>query len=286
MNFWTKEHALLLLPAFAIMIALSALIAHFLKDKDEKYKMIPIQIIAVILVVLEIIKQIYYIVRPEGYDFFAVPAHFCSLALFFLPIFAFYKGEYKKQIASFTFLCCSVITVFMFICPTLEFGASHIGNYTKSIRSFHTVTFHLLACFAFFLIVALKLYDYDTKRDVKLIPSWMGIFCIISSSVSQILQTNFNNFLACSMGFGETIRLSMISSIGWVGQVIYIVIIAALNIGFSYASYWIVRGAIALAKKVKLAVASKKTSNGGGYSEFLRIFQPLLNPRAADCISC
>lgn len=258
MKMWTKEHAMLLIPAFAVMIALSILLGYLLRNKEEKYRMIPIQIISVILLVLGVIKQVYYLIRPEGYDMFAIPAHFCSLALFFLPIFAFYKGKYKENIRAFTYLCCAVIMVFMIIYPRLEFSAKHIVNFTKSIKSFHTVTFHLLVCFAFMLIIALRLYDYDTKRDKKIIPIWIGIFCVISASVSHLLKTNFNNFYASSVGFVENIRTDMISQIGWIGQLIYVVFMIALTIGFSYACYYLVRGAILLIQKIIKRIKQKK----------------------------
>lgn len=275
MGLWTKEHALQIIPSFAVMIILSIVIAHFLKDKDEKYKMIPIKIIAVVLVVMEIIKQIYNLADPDGYSLYALPFHFCSLFVYFMPFFAFYNGKYKQNIRAFTFMCCSMLMVFMVIYPSMIYSSGNIRDYFKYYGDFHTVTFHNLVCFAFMLMIALKLYDYDTKRDMKIIPIWFTIFCVISATMAQLLKTNFNSFYDCNIDAVEAIRVSLISNIGWWGQLIFVLCIYVVNIIFAFVCYWIVRGVIALAKKINLAIASKRTSNGGGYNEFLRIFQPL-----------
>lgn len=257
MKMWTKEHAMLLIPAFAVMIALSILLGYLLRNKEEKYRMIPIQIISVILLVLGVIKQVYYLTRPEGYDMFAIPAHFCSLALFFLPIFAFYKGKYKGNVSSFTFMCCSMLMVFMIVYPDMIYSAGNIRDYFKTYSDFHTVTFHTLVCFVFVLIIALKLYDFDTKRDMKIIPIWFTIFCIISATMAQILKTNYNSFYDCNIDAIETIRVNLISQIGWWGQLIFVLCIYIVNIMFAFACYWIVRGVITLANKIKLAIINK-----------------------------
>lgn len=265
MELWTKEHALQILPTFAVMLILTLILAHFLKDKDEKYRMIPIKIIAVTLVVMEITKQIYNLCDPDGYSLYAIPLHFCSLFDYFLPIFAFYNGKYKHNVRAFTFMCCSMLMVFMIVYPSMIYSASNIRDYFTTYTDFHTVTFHNLVCFAFMLIIALKLYDYDTKRDMKIIPIWFTIFCVISASMAQILKTNYNSFYDCNIDAIENIRVNLISQIGWWGQLIFVLCIYVVNILFAFACYWIVRGCITLSKKIKLAIDSRhSTINGGG----------------------
>lgn len=259
MNLWTKEHALQILPSFAVMIILAIILAHFLKDKDEKYRMIPIQIIAVLLVVMEIIKQIVNLTDPDGYSLYAIPLHFCSLFVYFMPFFAFYNGKYKQNIRAFTFMCCSMLMVFMVVYPNMIYSAGNIRDYFTSYGNFHTVTFHNLVCFAFILMIALKLYDYDTKRDMKIIPIWFTIFCVISATMAQILKTNYNSFYDCNIDAVETIRVNLISNIGWWGQLIFVLCIYVVNIAFAFACYWIVRGVLSLANKIKAGILERKS---------------------------
>lgn len=257
MQLWTKEHAMQLIPSFVAMIIIAIIIAHFLKDKEEKYRLIPVQIISVILVIMEITKQIYNLLDPDGYSLYAIPLRFCSLFVYFLPLFSFYKGKYKGNVSSFTFMCCSMLMVFMIVYPDMIYSAGNIRDYFKTYSDFHTVTFHTLVCFVFVLIIALKLYDFDTKRDMKIIPIWFTIFCIISATMAQILKTNYNSFYDCNIDAIETIRVNLISQIGWWGQLIFVLCIYIVNIMFAFACYWIVRGVITLANKIKLAIINK-----------------------------
>lgn len=150
-----------------------------------------------------------------------------------------------------------MLMVFMIVYPDMIYSAGNIRDYFKTYSDFHTVTFHTLVCFVFVLIIALKLYDFDTKRDMKIIPIWFTIFCVISATMAQILKTNYNSFYDCNIDAIETIRVNLISQIGWWGQLIFVICIYIVNIMFAFACYWIVRGVITLAKKIKDAIVNK-----------------------------
>jgi acid phosphatase family membrane protein YuiD len=57
MQLWTKEHAVTLIPAIVVMLLLGWLCRKTLGNKSLKIRMIPIQIIAVLLLLLEVGKQ-------------------------------------------------------------------------------------------------------------------------------------------------------------------------------------------------------------------------------------
>ena len=94
MELWTKWHAMTIIPVFVAGIAFSILLGYLLRNQSEKIRLIPVQIIAVVIIVLEIIKQTFSII--EGYDLYHIPLHFCSLFLFLIPLAAFYNGKHKK----------------------------------------------------------------------------------------------------------------------------------------------------------------------------------------------
>ena len=54
MQLWTVGHAWQLLPTLAIMLVAAVLLRLWLGKKELKYRMIPFQIIAVLIVLLEI----------------------------------------------------------------------------------------------------------------------------------------------------------------------------------------------------------------------------------------
>ena len=59
MGLWTPEHAATLLPAVVVMIVISLLLRKWLINKSFETRMIPIKVIAVILLLLELGKQIF-----------------------------------------------------------------------------------------------------------------------------------------------------------------------------------------------------------------------------------
>ena len=83
MELWSPNHVKTLLPSFIIMIILGIILRIFLGKKSEKIRMIPFQICTVILLVLEVIKQVKSF--ADGYDLYHIPLHFCSLFLYLLP---------------------------------------------------------------------------------------------------------------------------------------------------------------------------------------------------------
>ena len=96
MVLWTPEHAKTLLPATVIMILLAIGLRFLLKNKSEAIRMIPIQIIAVVLFALEVGKQIYSV--RHGYDLYHLP----SLKLNFLGgAFGYASGASNLQSGAF-----------------------------------------------------------------------------------------------------------------------------------------------------------------------------------------
>ena len=74
MSLWTPEHAITLLPALVGMILLAVLLRKMLGNRDWKIRMIPVQILAVVLLLLEVGKQAVSLWR--GYDLTICPSIF------------------------------------------------------------------------------------------------------------------------------------------------------------------------------------------------------------------
>ena len=153
MELWTKQHAITVLPTLAVSILLAILLKALIGKKSAKIRMIPIQIIAVVLVLLEIGKQA--ISFKNGYDLYHIPLHFCSLLLYTLPPMVFYNGKYAQQVRTLgTASCCAVFWLTA-IYPDLIYSAGNIQNFFVSYMDFHTVAFHNLAMLAFLMILFL-----------------------------------------------------------------------------------------------------------------------------------
>ena len=231
MELWTKTHALSLLPAVAAMILITILLRHFLGRKPLHVRMIPFRILAVIIVLLEIGKQVLSFQR--GYDLYHIPLHFCSLFIFMLPLAAFYRGKHREKIWAITCGLCASVTGLMLIYPSLIYSAGNVEGFFTDFFDFHTVAFHNIVVFAFLLIVGLNLYSPGHKGENKAVLLFIVCYCAIAATMAQVLQTNFNNFYRCNIAPLEAVRASVEAAMGYVpAQCLYVCIVTVLDILF------------------------------------------------------
>ena len=231
MELWTKTHALSLLPAVAAMILLTAILRHFLGRKPLHVRMIPFQIVAVIIVLLEIGKQALSFYK--GYDLYHIPLHFCSLFIFMLPLASFYRGKHQEKIRAITCGLCASVTGLMLIYPNLIYSAGNVESFFTGFFDFHTVAFHNIVVFAFLLIVGLNLYTPGRKGENKAVMLFIVCYCVIAATMAQLLQTNFNNFYRCNIAPLEAVRAAVEASMGYApAQCLDVCIVTVIDILF------------------------------------------------------
>ena len=240
MELWTYEHAVTLIPAVIVMVALTLLLRRWLGNKSHKVRMIPIQVIAVILLVIEAGKQILSLYR--GYDLYHLPFHFCSLFIFMIPAMAFYKGKHRQTVYAVTAALCAAVFSLMLIYPNLIYGAWNIEAYFKGYFDFHTVTFHNLVMLAFLLIVALRVHTPAPKGEIRAVMWFVAGFCTVSASMAHLLKTNFANYYTCNIPVLETVRQAVETAVGSLpATLLYVSIVSGLNFAFVYGAYWLYR---------------------------------------------
>lgn len=253
MQLWSAEHAATLIPAVVLMIVAAALLRLWLGKKEIGVRMIPFQILAVAIVLLEIGKQAVSLSR--GYDLYHLPFHFCSLFIFSLPAMAFYKGKHRGLVRGVTASLCGAMTLLLLIYPCLIYSAWDIQNYFRDYMAFHTVTFHNIVVFAFILIVALNLHTPQPKGEKKVLSLFTVGFCMTAALMSQLLQTNYANFYQCNIPPLENLRLAVREAVGAVpAQILYVLIVTVLHILFVQMCYWLYRRLRGVFVKPKMAV--------------------------------
>ena len=117
MELWSPAHIRSLLPSIGVMLILCVLLRLWLGKKPLRIRMIPIQVIAVLLILLEIGKQT--VSFSKGYDLYHIPLHFCSLFLFSIPLMAFYRGKHEAVVRTVTTVLSGSAMLLMTIYPAL-----------------------------------------------------------------------------------------------------------------------------------------------------------------------
>ena len=250
MELWTPEHTQTLPLAVAVMILIAIVLRLTIGKKDLKIRMIPFQILAVAIVLLEIGKQI--VSFQNGYDLYHLPFHFCSMFIFMMPLMAFYTGKYRQAVCQITMAICAATTLLTLVYPNLIYGAWNITGYFENYLDFHTVTFHNIVIFAFILVVALGLAEPTHKGGIKTVAIYTACFCVVSASMAHLLQTNFNNFYVCNIAPLEAVRQAVENSLGTLAaSLLYVLIVSIMDILVVQLGYW-------LGKLLVKLLASKK----------------------------
>lgn len=258
MELWSPEHGKTLPPAVLVMIVLCVILSRILGKKSYRVRMIPFQIVTCILLLLEVGKQALSLYR--GYDLYHLPFHFCSLFIFVYPVMAFYNGKHKNLVAAVSAAISAAVFLLLMIYPCLIYSAGNINAFFTDYFSFHTVAYHNLVIFQFLLMLALDLYTPEKKREIKAVNLFILCFCVVSSTMAQVLKTNYANYYSCNIPPLEAVRVQLQGVLGAVPtQILYILIVSALNLVFVYGAYWFYR----LLRHLicKLSAKSKATVN-------------------------
>lgn len=251
MELWTATHAKTVLPALAVMLGLSLLLRKLLIGKDLKIRMIPIQVITLMMLLLEVGKQTVSFVR--GYDLYHIPLHVCSLFLFIMPAMAFYRGKHQCSVQAVAAAFCTAVFALIMIYPNLIYSADNVRNFFRNYLDFHTVAFHNLVMLLFMLLLALDLHSTE-KGYGKAVVGFTACYCVVASSMAHLLKTNFANFYRCNIPPLEDLRLKVTETLGVVPtQLLYVLIVSALNVGFVLGAYQLYRLLNRLNAKKKVA---------------------------------
>ena len=208
---WTLDEWIGLPIILIGIFILTIFIKRFLKDKSNKVKSAPLKIITVIIVALEIIKQVQSIIK--GYSTWNIPLHYCSLFVFLFPLAQFGNSKLQNIVKPVAFTCALTMFSVFYIAPNLIIGDNAIIDFFDSFGKFHTVVYHHLVILYVTLSIALK--DYVPKKsDFKYTITIMIIYFVIAIPCAYLLKTNYCNILENNIPF--VIPISK-----FVGQYIY-----------------------------------------------------------------
>lgn len=244
---WSSSQIVVLPFALIVVIALSVIISYLTHGKSELVRKIPLILVASVMLILEVIKQIYNIVI--GYDLWTLPFHFCSMFLYFCPLASFFTGRAADFGRTVAFVCGTLFLLLFYINPTSIIGVA-CDNIFASFSTFHTFIYHHLIILFYLIMLISKLYQ-PTKWSFLYGALGIAIYGVVAIPLAHITNVNFCSLLYNSVPILENIRLSF-------GQVVYTFVMvilgfsgAELSVGASYlVSY--------LSKRQKSAASENK----------------------------
>ena len=169
---------------------------------------------------LEVIKQVREF--KSGYDYWAIPLHFCSLFLYFYPLAVFAKGKIKDFGKTMSLVCSSLMFIMFYINPDSIIGRGTTANFLTSYGLFHTFMYHHLVVLFLVLSIMLNFYKFKKENFIHVLIGF-SLYAIISVPMAYVLNTNFCNILEGNVPIIESFRL-------FVGQIWYTIALYTFSI--------------------------------------------------------
>lgn len=215
---WNRYEIIVLPIALLVIIITAVLLGVFLKNKSLKARSIPLKIIAAVLLIAEIAKQILNIIN--GYSWGILPLHFCSLFVFFFPLSELMPQKIARFFKPVSVVTASAMSLLFYFGPNTIIGDSSYNiffndmpcsNFSEFMGVFyncHTFFFHHLVILYFALSLALNLYTAE-KKDTKKVLIVIECYVIIAMPIAHLTNTNFCSMLTGVVPFMETLRLAI-----------------------------------------------------------------------------
>ena len=198
--------AIMIPLGMVVVLLLGITLRRLLKDKDRRVREIPVQTLAVMLLVLEVIKQVYHLFIVRDWEPWDLPMHFCS---FFLIWFTFALCS-RGQIRQLAYSCCLcggiLVTIMLAAAPQMIVNVA-CQNIFGSFPSFHTYFFHFSVVAYWEWLLLLRVYEPHKSHIWQTILLYMASFALIMAA-AFIFNTNYTNVLSTDIGVLEHLRLS------------------------------------------------------------------------------
>lgn len=245
-NYPPKER--IIIPILiVILLFIAVVLGVLLRNKDDKIKNIPLLVITVLILLLEITKQILSIV-DGSYSSWTVPLHFCSLFIYFFPIATMCKGRFQKFGQTMAFVSSCWLLILFYFNPTSVLGDA-CNNIFGNFYNFHTIAYHHLAMLYALICISLRVPKLD-KFSFLYVAIGITAYAAVALPVAHIFSTNYCNMLESNISFMESFRIEH-------GQILYTILLYLVGVVGGFAIY-----ALRIATN-KLFYYQKEKNNGG-----------------------
>lgn len=198
---WSEAEKVVLPSALLIIVLITLLVYVLTKNKSNFIKKLPLLIVSVVMVVLEIIKQVLQI---NDYSFWSIPLHFCSFFMFWAMLATFTKSKKWSEIGFSIAVAFGILFLLMFyINPSSIIGDSS-QNILATFSTFHTFVYHHLMIL--FLLLTFSQNQFKPQKNHVL---WIFVlyssYAVLATTFAHLLQVNFTNLLTSNISFMQLV---------------------------------------------------------------------------------
>ena len=188
---YTEAEKFLMPLAFCILLVCTILLWLLLRNKSETWQSVPFKVIAVLLVIGELGKQIVSI--KQGYNFWHLPLHFCSTYFIWFSLAEFSVGKMRKTMQNVAFVATLYLFVALYSYPSGVLSAA-CDDVFKTYFTAHSFFFHHLVILYMMLSIALKRYK-PKKVDALTWVICFSVYFAVATICAYKLNENYFGIL-------------------------------------------------------------------------------------------
>lgn len=147
------------LITLALILIYVIVFTKILKNATDDKKMLPIRILYYLIIILEFLKIFYLIGKDGAYYPNRYPIVFCSLIMFFYPMFCFKKNRFSDIAMGFSVLP-SIVVFIAFIAVQWQ--------YDMNLMNAHSFFYHGSMLAVSIYLITSKLYKFEFKKFYNL----------------------------------------------------------------------------------------------------------------------
>lgn len=201
---YSKGQVVGLLISFFVIFLISVLLHIKLKNKSEKIKKIPQQVVTILIILSEIAKLISCLITKDYISIY--PFYFCSFFWFWFLFADFGKTKFSQSCMAISFVGSLAMTILFLVNPSSIVGYSIDTGVFNSYLNFHHILFHSLVSLHLFLCISLSTYKPQKSHFVYIL-IWILVLCLIIIPGAYLTGVNFMNILSSNISFLEAIRI-------------------------------------------------------------------------------
>ena len=236
MGYNTQAEFMLMFIGLFVILVVGVILRHTLKKSSETIRHIPLMVLAALILLLEIAKQVYHIAVGDWHTWY-IPLHFCSYFLVWYAVALCTRGTVRQIMYACSLIGGITVTILLFASPRMILFSA-LDNIWDTFNHFHTYFYHMGVVAYWIWMLMLNVYHPKRVHIYQVVVLHLAFF-FVTIIGAHVFQENFTNVLNSeNIAILEHFRLTA-------GQFPYTVVLLLVGVGVitivSCTTYFVLR---------------------------------------------
>ena len=192
MGYNTQAEFMLMFIGLFVILVVGVILRHTLKKRSEVVRHIPLMVLAALILLLEITKQVYHIANGDWRTWY-IPLHFCSYFLVWYAVALFTRGNIRQIAYACSLVGGITVTVLLFAAPRMILFSA-LNNIWDTFNHFHTYFYHMGVVAYWIWMLMLNVYHPKRKHIYQVVILHLVLF-FATIIGAHVFHENYTNVL-------------------------------------------------------------------------------------------